>query len=178
MKRAAGILELFMTYGWAILVVVIILGTLLYFGILERSELLPSKCYISDNFKCSDHRIDLDNQRVNLRITNSRDQGIMITKIKLSDVEGDFFCMADITTSDYVKTSKSDFRGSYGSNVGWHIDSLQWDDVSVPCQKFTGMHEGKVVMTLEFVYFLDDAGPEFAHVAKGELISKPQSVEI
>jgi len=37
------IIEWLMTYGWAILVIVIALGSLLYFGVLHPDNLLP-KC--------------------------------------------------------------------------------------------------------------------------------------
>ncbi|MBI3036442.1 hypothetical protein HYY73_01620 [Candidatus Woesearchaeota archaeon] len=43
MKGQAA-MEFLMTYGWAILVVLVVIGALSYFGVLSPSTLLPEKC--------------------------------------------------------------------------------------------------------------------------------------
>ena len=40
-KRAQAAMEFLMTYGWAILVVLLAIGALAYFGVLDPSRLLP-----------------------------------------------------------------------------------------------------------------------------------------
>ncbi|MFH1323650.1 MAG: hypothetical protein ABIH64_00230 [Nanoarchaeota archaeon] len=40
-------MEFLMTYGWAILVVLIAIGALAYFGVLSPEKFLPEKCVIS-----------------------------------------------------------------------------------------------------------------------------------
>ncbi len=43
-KKAQAAMEFLMTYGWAILVVLIVIGALSYFGVLNPANLLPDKC--------------------------------------------------------------------------------------------------------------------------------------
>ena len=43
-KKAQAAMEFLMTYGWAILVVLIVIGALAYFGVLNPQNLLPEKC--------------------------------------------------------------------------------------------------------------------------------------
>ncbi len=47
MKKAQAAMEFLMTYGWAILVVLIAIGALAYFGVLKPDKFLPEKCVIS-----------------------------------------------------------------------------------------------------------------------------------
>ena len=46
-KKAQAAMEFLMTYGWAILVVLIAIGALAYFGVLSPEKFLPEKCVIS-----------------------------------------------------------------------------------------------------------------------------------
>ena len=43
-KKGQAALEFLMTYGWAILVVLIVIGALAYFGVLDPKRFLPEKC--------------------------------------------------------------------------------------------------------------------------------------
>jgi len=47
-----------MTYGWAILVVLVALGALAYFGFLSPDRFLPSKCTLGSGLSCVDHVAD------------------------------------------------------------------------------------------------------------------------
>ena len=56
-KRAQAAMEFLMTYGWAILVVLIVIGALAYFGVLSPSTLLPEKCTFPVSLTCTDHQV-------------------------------------------------------------------------------------------------------------------------
>ncbi len=47
MKKGQAALEFLMTYGWAFLVILVMIGTLAYFGVLNVSALLPDRCQFS-----------------------------------------------------------------------------------------------------------------------------------
>ncbi len=53
-KKAQAAMEFLMTYGWAILVVLVVIGALAYFGVLSPSTLLPEKCTFPIQISCSD----------------------------------------------------------------------------------------------------------------------------
>ena len=55
-KKSQAALEFIMTYGWAILVVLVAIGALAYFGVLNPDRFLPSKCTLSSGIACIDHK--------------------------------------------------------------------------------------------------------------------------
>lgn len=57
MRKAQAALEFLTTYGWAFLVILIMIGALAYFGVLNPSKLLPSRCTLSPEVVCVEHRI-------------------------------------------------------------------------------------------------------------------------
>ena len=68
-KRAQAALEFIMTYGWAILVVLVAIGALAYFGVLSPDRFLPDKCTLQAGIACVDHRAT--SASLTARITNS-----------------------------------------------------------------------------------------------------------
>ncbi|MBI3036441.1 hypothetical protein HYY73_01615 [Candidatus Woesearchaeota archaeon] len=50
-----------MTYGWAILVVLVVIGALSYFGVLSPSTLLPEKCTFPVSVSCTDYQVTTSN---------------------------------------------------------------------------------------------------------------------
>lgn len=53
-KRGQAALEFLMTYGWAILIVLIAIGALAYFGVLNPQRLLPKSCTLAPGLSCDD----------------------------------------------------------------------------------------------------------------------------
>ena len=62
-------LEFIMTYGWAILVVLVAIGALAYFGVLSPDRFLPAKCILQSGIMCVDHKVTPT--IITVRITNS-----------------------------------------------------------------------------------------------------------
>ena len=60
MKRAQAAMEFLMTYGWALLVVLIAIAALAFFGVLNPGKFLPSNCNLGVGFSCEDFIIDDD----------------------------------------------------------------------------------------------------------------------
>ena len=55
-KKSQAALEFLMTYGWAILVVLVAVGALAYFGVLSPDRFLPAKCTLQSGIACLDHK--------------------------------------------------------------------------------------------------------------------------
>ncbi|MBL7050899.1 hypothetical protein ISS04_01920 [Candidatus Woesearchaeota archaeon] len=77
-KKGQAAMEFLMSYGWALLVVLIVIASLVYFGMLNPSRFLPDSCTIQ-GFNC-DFVIDTDELQVEL--TNSLGEDITVTKIE------------------------------------------------------------------------------------------------
>lgn len=56
-RKAQAAMEFLMTYGWAILVVLVAIGALAYFGVLSPDNFLPKKCTVSPGIACTDHKL-------------------------------------------------------------------------------------------------------------------------
>jgi hypothetical protein len=56
MKGQAA-MEFLLTYGWAILIVIIMVSGLMYFGVLNTQMLLPDKCFFGAGIGCSDYLV-------------------------------------------------------------------------------------------------------------------------
>jgi len=56
-KKAQAAMEFLMTYGWAILVVLVVIGALAYFGVLSPGRLLPDRCTLPPGISCNDFTI-------------------------------------------------------------------------------------------------------------------------
>ncbi len=55
-RKSQAALEFLMTYGWAILVVLVAVGALAYFGVLSPDKFLPAKCTLQAGLACIDHK--------------------------------------------------------------------------------------------------------------------------
>jgi len=58
MKKAQAAMEFLMTYGWAILVVLVAIAALAYFGILNPGRFLPKSCIIATGIGCEDSKVN------------------------------------------------------------------------------------------------------------------------
>ena len=56
-RKSQAAMEFLMTYGWAILVVLVAIGALAYFGVLSPDRFLPSKCQLPAGIACTDFKI-------------------------------------------------------------------------------------------------------------------------
>lgn len=78
-KRGQAALEFLMTYGWAILVVIIAISVLSYYGVLNADKFLPDKCFITPGVTCLSHKATTDT--LDLVLQNELGQDVTITQI-------------------------------------------------------------------------------------------------
>lgn len=56
-RKGQAAMEFLMTYGWAILVVLIAIGALAYFGVLNPSRFLPESCTVGPGISCEAYKV-------------------------------------------------------------------------------------------------------------------------
>jgi len=78
-KKAQAAMEFLMTYGWAILVVLVVIAALAYFGVLNPQQFLPRKCQFSQGLVCLDHKLDQSTENMSILISNGLGNDIGIT---------------------------------------------------------------------------------------------------
>ena len=70
-NKSQAALEFLMTYGWAILVVLVAIGALAYFGVLSPAKFLPARCTLQSGITCIDHKASIATNTVEVVIKNS-----------------------------------------------------------------------------------------------------------
>ncbi|GIU69504.1 MAG: hypothetical protein KatS3mg002_0740 [Candidatus Woesearchaeota archaeon] len=67
-KRSQAALEFMTTYGWAIMIIMLSIATISYFGFIKPQSVLPDKCIFSNGMICQDSLIT--SSSLNLSIIN------------------------------------------------------------------------------------------------------------
>ena len=93
MEKGQAALEFIMTYGWAILAVLLSIGALAYFGVLNPSIFLPSSCTLMQGLGCDEFIVDASagvNGQVQLIIRNGIGDSVDFSTIGIdTNLDGD-----------------------------------------------------------------------------------------
>lgn len=95
MKKGQAAMEFLMTYGWAILVVLVAIGALAYFGVLSPEKFLPDKCIVStgSGIFCQEFNA-IAGTGVTLRLKNIMTESMWVDSVSL-DTPSCTFSTAD-----------------------------------------------------------------------------------
>ncbi len=150
MKGQAA-LEFLMTYGWAILAIVVLIGALAFFGVLSPQNTVPSACVLEPPFMCKQHFIKTDGVRV--EIVNNGGNDIIDTTIHFSTSDGKN-CVASAEVMPY---------GSVAPSASFSAGVIHWD--SGHCASLNKLDRFVGNFTIEYRY----AGDSLSHIATGFL---------
>jgi hypothetical protein len=87
-KRGQAAMEFLMTYGWAILVVLIAIGALAYFGVLNPGRFLPSSCTITPGVSCEDfvvNYVDGTNDAITVTLRNGMGDDLTSATVTINE---------------------------------------------------------------------------------------------
>ncbi|MBN1376925.1 hypothetical protein JW949_01175 [Candidatus Woesearchaeota archaeon] len=91
-KRGQVALEFLTTYGWAIMVVMVMIGALAYFGVFNIKDQLPERCSFGTQLNCRDWIISTSN--VTILISNNFEESIDISEFNATLSDGGCLCSA------------------------------------------------------------------------------------
>ena len=97
-KRGQAAMEFLMTYGWAILVVLVVIGALSYFGVLNPQSFLPKKCQFSTGLVCTAHQV-FSNGGMQIQINNGLGNDIGVKVVSFESDNNIIKCTTAIDTS-------------------------------------------------------------------------------
>jgi len=89
-RKAQAALEFLTTYGWAFLVILVMIGALAYFGVLNPDRFLPKRCNFGQEFRCTDSgisNVDGDIQ-FSVFLVNNKGVGLLVSEIVVTDESG------------------------------------------------------------------------------------------
>jgi hypothetical protein len=89
-RKSQAALEFLTTYAWAFLVILIMVGALSYFGVLNPSKLLPDRCNFGSEVGCDKNRMVItDSNTDTLRMVITNNFGVTVIVEDTSVVEAD-----------------------------------------------------------------------------------------
>jgi len=154
--KAQAALEFLTTYGWAFLVILIMIGTLAYFGVLSPSKVLPSRCNFGAEFQCLDYQISATGNTFKMRLKNNFGESIDVSAMVLSS-EG---------TTAYACTTPPTMP------TGWktgEVKELSWSVCNSAAAGMISGEKGKVLVTVTYNAVV--SGSAYGKQVKGEVYS-------
>lgn len=154
--KSQAALEFLTTYGWAFLVILIMIGTLAYFGILNPGKILPNRCNIGPEFDCIDYQISATGNTFRLRLKNNVGEPITVQSILLD---------SETATKFACSTAPSNLTAWKSGEI---ID-LAWSSCNPVATGMAAGEKGKVLVKIN--YYSVSSGPNYAREVNGEVFS-------
>lgn len=105
-KKSQAAMEFLMTYGWAMMVAMVIISTMAYFGVLNPQQFLPRKCVFQTGIICADHLVSSEDNSVTFRLNNGLGADIQIERILVADKARFVSCYEDDFSESYLPAGK------------------------------------------------------------------------
>lgn len=94
--RGQAALEFLTTYGWAFLVILVMIAALSYFGVLDASRFVPDSCKLDGNVECPSFALTYDDGVtdgiVQLEIQSNVGDAVDISRIRIKEKEAAAWC--------------------------------------------------------------------------------------
>src|SRR3989338_67322 len=175
-NKGQAAMEFLMTYGWAILVVLVVIGALSYFGVLSPATLLPEKCTFPVSVSCTDHTVTATYLAIVLQNGAGRDmliRGAYASGEALSASKG---CGTNATNIDNTvacpTSSGLGVNGCVSSSTlrNGASSTITLLTTGADCAFFdTGRDKNRYTMSIYYSW-LDS--PTIVHVLPGELLGR------
>lgn len=126
-------MEFLMTYGWALLIVLVAVSALAYFGILNADKFLPERCLMPAGIACLGHKATTS--EVTLVLQNSLGTDITVDTITI-EKSGSAICSSSpgsqlLSNNKATYTVTSCSTGSSGGKLKADIKFTYTDDNSL-----------------------------------------------
>src|SRR3989344_6998129 len=163
-RKGQAAMEFLMTYGWAILVVLIVIGALAYFGVLNPQTLLPERCELQLGIRCKDHLISAATDDIRLSIENGRGSDVMLSSLMAYSPELGVGCSVDLTGE------------SAGSKPGRLVRNGGASEVTLACAgvdplSASFVQTGKKKFDMNVTWYSFDSTNAFSHISAGQLLA-------
>lgn len=155
-RKSQAALEFLTTYGWAFLVILIMIGTLAYFGILSPGKILPNRCNTGPEFECLDFQISATDNTLKMKFKNNVGEPITVQSITLdSETSTKFACSTAPSNPTAWKTGE--------------IIDFSWSGCNAAATGMVSGEKGKILFKLR--YFSVSSGSNYAKEVSGEVFS-------
>ena len=87
-KKGQAALEFLTTYGWAFLVILVMIGALAYFGVLDPTKFLPQRCQFGAEMHCERFALDSATGGAYFELKNALPSHVYVVNLTWSVPEG------------------------------------------------------------------------------------------
>lgn len=156
-RKGQAAMEFLTTYGWAFLVIIVVVGALYAFGVFDTSSKLPVGCQLDTLLDCSGgYSIDADGN-VSLNIKNGDIGGINVTSMTIKEQSSADSCTLNIVTgTSQIAAGQAqdlEFSGATLSGCGVVAEAKQVFDIQIAYTKgsstITNYASGKLVVQVQ-----------------------------
>ncbi|MBI5392973.1 hypothetical protein HZA96_03825 [Candidatus Woesearchaeota archaeon] len=171
-KKAQGALEFLMTYGWAFLVILIMIGALAYFGVLNPTKFLPDRCNFGTELSCKKGEFVInaaDANTIIVKLTNQFGTSIRVYgAIVTSDIEGFPECTFKLGADEIQKDAPKEGETTKFVWKDGESKELIADCIGASALLTPG---DKVKIGVEFKWYPATSSQKFAKTISGELFT-------
>ncbi|MFA6073789.1 MAG: hypothetical protein WC758_06750 [Candidatus Woesearchaeota archaeon] len=161
-KKGQAALEFLTTYGWAFMVILVMIGALAYFGVLNPQNMVPDSCSITAGLTCVDAQVNTSD--ASFSFINNMGEAITVTNLVINrggteifNGDPDAVCTFNVGSVGY------DTVTGIGDGETFSIAACPYDAVGLG--KKTGQ-KAKLSFTLTYAKMVDGA---YSHDATGTL---------
>ena len=169
-RKSQAALEFLTTYAWAFLVILIMIGALAYFGILNPSKILPDRCTFGTEISCIDFRVGYgttgSDGTFSLRLKNSLGEPIVIPL-----VQSDMVISTESSTA-FTCTLNSITGGAITGPFTWSTGSvidISFNNCNVAAVGFIAGDKAKVLVSIK--YYLAKTSSVYLRQVAGEVFT-------
>lgn len=86
-RRGQAAFEFLTTYGWVFLIILVVIASFSYFGVLTPSRSLPDKCILGSVLVCREFRVlstGTPSGQIDMRVAQNKGETIFITNVSAS----------------------------------------------------------------------------------------------
>ncbi|MBS3102914.1 hypothetical protein J4458_05730 [Candidatus Woesearchaeota archaeon] len=117
-RKSQAALEFLITYGWALLAILITLAALYYFGILDFAKYLPDRCLFTSQLECVD--FVMKNNEIIFKLVNNLGEQITVQSISLTnDATPPLSCTPPAAGFSWNPSDEKDFTFTSCSGGGF-----------------------------------------------------------
>lgn len=91
-QKAQAAMEFLTTYSWAFLIILVMIGTLAYFGVFNPQTATGDRCISPPGFVCENYQLNTDMQKITLTNQQGSTINIISDTIKLIKKESNASC--------------------------------------------------------------------------------------
>ncbi len=155
-KKSQAALEFLMTYGWALIMILILIAAISYFGIFNPKKILPDKCVFGPEIECISYSLAYADGTLRLRLKNNAGEMITVSSFELTSEDSTgLSCTTPANPVNWQFTASKD---------------LAFTNCDMDGAGATKGETAKLFLTIN--YYPVKGGSEYVRNVQGEIITK------